>query len=140
MIMIPLQQHLDEFGMKTCPLEISLRIIGKKFTIHIIRNMLLLKQKRFNEFLNSMEGISTKTLSVRLREMEDAGLITRNIIERRPLKVEYSLTEKGEALAPVMIQMANFSMRWESKKVFKTQEPSTVKETFGTERLAKVWD
>ena len=138
--MIPLQQHLDEFGMKTCPLEVSLNIIGKKFTIHIVRNMLLLKQKRFNEFLNSMEGISTKTLSVRLKEMEDAGLITRNIIERRPLKVEYSLTEKGEALAPIMIQMANFSMHWESKKVFKNKKPSTIKETFGTERLAKVWD
>ncbi len=138
--MIPLQQHLDEFGMKTCPLEVSLNIIGKKFTIHIVRNMLLLKQKRFNEFLNSMEGISTKTLSVRLKEMEDAGLITRNIIERRPLKVEYSLTEKGEALAPIMIQMANFSMHWESKKVFKNKKPSTIKKTFGTERLAKVWD
>lgn len=138
--MIPLQQHLDEFGMKTCPLEVSLNIIGKKFTIHIVRNMLLLKQKRFNEFLNSMEGISTKTLSVRLKEMEDTGLITRNIIERRPLKVEYSLTEKGEALAPIMIQMANFSMHWESKKVFKNKKPSTIKETFGTERLAKVWD
>lgn len=138
--MIPLQQHLDEFGMKSCPLEISLNIIGKKFTIHIIRNMLLLKQKRFNEFLNSMEGISTKTLSVRLKEMEDACLITRNIVEKRPLRVEYSLTEKGEALAPIMIQMANFSMHWESKKVFKNAKPSTIKETFGTERLAKVWD
>ena len=138
--MIPLQQHLDEFGMKTCPLEVSLNIIGKKFTIHIVRNMLLLKQKRFNEFLNSMEGISTKTLSVRLKEMEDTGLIIRNIIERRPLKVEYHLTEKGEALAPIMIQMANFSMHWESKKVFKNKKPSTIKETFGTERLAKVWD
>ena len=102
--------------------------------------MLLLKQKRFNEFLNSMEGISTKTLSVRLKEMEDAGLINRNIIERRPLKVEYSLTEKGESLAPIMVQMANFSMYWESKKVFKNKKPSTIKETFGTERLAKVWD
>ena len=138
--MIPLQQHLEEFGMKACPLEVSLNIIGKKFTIHIVRNMLLLKQKRFNEFLNSMEGISTKTLSVRLKEMEDAGLINRNIIERRPLKVEYSLTEKGEALAPIMVQMANFSMHWESKKVFKNKKPSTIKETFGTERLAKVWD
>ena len=138
--MIPLQQHLDEFGMKNCPIEVSLNIIGKKFTIHIVRNMLLLKQKRFNEFLNSMEGISTKTLSVRLKEMEDVGLITRTIIESRPLRIEYALTEKGESLAPIMIQMANFSMHWESKQVFKNKKPSTIKETFGTERLAKVWD
>ena len=67
--MVPLEQHLKEFGMKNCPVEISLRIIGKKFTMHIVRNMLLLKQKRFNEFLKSMEDISTKTLALRLKEL-----------------------------------------------------------------------
>lgn len=138
--MVPLEQHLKAFGMNNCPVEISLRIIGKKFTMHLVRNMLLLKQKRFNEFLNSVEGISTKTLSVRLKEMEDVGLITKKIIETRPLKIEYHLTKKGEALAPIMIQMAIFSMQWESKQVFKNQKPSTVKETFGTEMLAEIWD
>ena len=138
--MKPLQEHLEAFGMRNCPVEISVRIMGKKFTLHIVRNMLLLKQKRFNEFLNSMEGISTKTLSLRLREMEDVGLITRKVLETRPLKVEYYLTKKGEALAPIMIEMANFSMQWEPKEIFKDKKPRTIKEAFGTEMLATIWD
>ena len=138
--MIPLQEHLEAFGMTKCPVEISVRLMGKKFTMNIVRNMLLLKQKRFNEFLNSLEGISTKTLSVRLREMEDAKLITRKVIGTRPLKVEYYLTKKGEALAPIMIEMAIFSMQWEPKEIFKNKKPHTIKEAFGTEMLAEIWD
>ena len=138
--MVPLQEHLEAFGMRNCPVEISVRLMGKKFTMNIVRNMLLLKQKRFNEFLSSIEGISTKTLSVKLREMEDAGLVTRKVIETRPLGVEYHLTEKGEALAPIMVEMAIFSMRWEPKQVFKNQRPATIKEAFGTENLDKLWD
>ena len=138
--MVELKQHLKEFGMKRCPIDNSLKIVGKKFTMHIVRNMLLLKQKKFNEFLKSIEAISTKTLSIRLREMEDGGLITRKIIDRRPLQIEYSLTEKGKALEPILVQMASFSMRWEPKKILKNQKPITVKEAYGTERLSKIWD
>ena len=56
------------------------------------------------------------------------------------MKVEYYLTKKGEALAPIMIEMANFSMQWEPKQIFKNEKPSTIKQTFGTEMLAELWD
>ncbi len=138
--MIELKHHLKEYGMRNCPIDNSLKIVGKKFTMHIIRNMILLKQKRFNEFLKSIEEISTKTLSIRLREMEEGNLIIRKIIDRRPLQIEYSLTEKGKALEPILVQMANFSMQWEPKKIFKKEKPMTVKQTYGTERLSKIWD
>jgi len=126
--MIELKHHLKEYGMKHCPIDNSLKIVGKKFTMHIIRNMILLKQKRFSEFLKSIEGISTKTLSTRLQEMEEGRLIIREIIDRRPLQIEYSLTEKGKELEPILVQMANFSMKWEPKKIFKKEKPLTVKE------------
>jgi len=138
--MIELKHHLKEYGMRNCPIDNSLKIVGKKFTMHILRNMILLKQKRFNEFLKSIEEISTKTLSIRLREMEEGNLIIRKIIDRRPLQIEYSLTEKGKALEPILVQMANFSMQWEPKKIFKKEKPMTVKQTYGTERLSKIWD
>ncbi len=126
--------------MKNCPIDNSIKIVGKKFTMHILRNMLLLKQKRFNEFLKTIEGINTKTLSIRLREMEESGLINRKVIDRRPLQVEYSLTAKGKSVEPILVQIANFSMHWEPKKIFKKEKPMTVKQTFGTERLSKIWD
>lgn len=138
--MVSLEQHLKEFGMKNCPIDFGLRIIGKKFTLHILRNMLLLKQKKFNEFLRSIEGINTKTLSLRLQEMESEGLINRKIIDQRPLRVEYSLTEKGKSLEPILVQMAKFCLKWESKKIFAKEKPMTVTQAFGTERLSKIWD
>jgi len=138
--MMELKHHLKEYGMRNCPIDNSLKIVGKKFTMHIIRNMILLKQKRFNEFLKSIEEISTKTLSIRLREMEEGNLIIRKIIDKRPLQIEYSLTEKGKALEPILVQMANFSMQWEPKKIFKKEKPMTVKQAYGTERLSKIWD
>ena len=138
--MVDLKQHLKEFGMKNCPIDFGLRIIGKKFTLHILRNMLVLKQKKFNEFLHSIEGINTKTLSQRLQEMEAEGIITRKIIDKRPLRIEYSLTEKGKSLEPILIQMAKFCLKWESKKIFAKEKPMTVTQAFGTDRLSKIWD
>jgi DNA-binding HxlR family transcriptional regulator len=55
-----LTAHLRKDGMKCCPIDNSIKMIGKKFTLHILRNMMLLKQKRFSQFLDSIEGISTK--------------------------------------------------------------------------------
>ena len=138
--MVELKQHLKEFGMKNCPIDNSLKIIGKKFTMHILRNILLLKQKKFNEFLRSIEGINTKTLSIRLKEMESAGLIERKIIDERPLRVEYTLTEKGKSLEPILVQMAKFCLKLDSKKIFPKEKPMTVTQAFGTERLSKIWD
>ena len=138
--MVELKQHLKEFGMKNCPIDNGLKLIGKKFTMHILRNILLLKQKKFNEFLRSIEGINTKTLSLRLREMESEGLIMRKIIDKRPLRVEYSLTEKGKSLEPILVQMAIFSLKWEPKKIFTKNKPMTVTQAFGTKRLSKIWD
>jgi len=72
--------------------------------------------------------------------METGGLIKRKVIDRRPLHVEYSLTDKGKSLEPILVQMASFSMRWEPKKILKKEKSMTVIQAFGTERLSKIWD
>lgn len=66
---------------------------------------------RFNEFLESVEGINSNTLATRLREMEKNGLITRKIYHEIPIRIEYSLTEKGKDLIPILEHMAAFSMK-----------------------------
>ena len=81
--------------MRCCPVDNTFKIIGKKFTLHILRNITMLGQTRFNQFLESVEGINPKTLSVRLREMERNGLISRKIHPETPIRIEYSITEKA---------------------------------------------
>jgi DNA-binding HxlR family transcriptional regulator len=139
--MIELQEHLKNFGMVACPVDNSLKIFGQKYALHIVRNMVVLKQKRFGQFLGSIEGINTKTLSIRLRELEDFGIIKRTIIPSRPVQTEYSLTDKGMALEPLLADIATFSTRYESKSVFKDGRPrTTIKQIFRVDRLSEIYD
>ena len=116
-----------------CPINNNFKIIGKKFTVLILRNMMYLNQTRFNKLLDSIEEINAKTLSSRLKEMEKDGLIERKIYHESPVRIEYCMTEKGMALAPVLEQMAAFSMRYCAKDIFKDKKPRTLKEVFGYE-------
>jgi DNA-binding HxlR family transcriptional regulator len=97
--------------LKKCPVDNTFKIIGKKFTVLILRNMIYSKQKHFNEFLNSIEGINPNTLSTRLREMERNELIERKIFHETPVRIEYHLSGKGKDLLPILEQMAAFSMK-----------------------------
>ncbi len=112
---------------KCCPVFNIFNIIGKKFSLLTLRNMHYDKQKRFNEFLNSIEEINPKTLSIRLKEMEKDGLIKR-LIERHvynetPIRIEYYLTQKGKELQPIMEQMALFSFKYCCDQIFDNPDP-----------------
>src|ERR671937_3252310 len=86
----------DNIKMKSCPIDNTFKIIGRKFTVLILRNMINGKQNRFNQLLNSLEEGNPKTLSIRLREMEKLGLIKRKVFSHEiPIKIEYSPTEKA---------------------------------------------
>ncbi|MBS3922386.1 MAG: helix-turn-helix transcriptional regulator [Nitrosarchaeum sp.] len=121
--------------MKCCPVDNTFKIIGKKFTIHILRNITMLHQSRFNQFLESIEGINPKTLSVRLKEMEKSELIKRTIFNETPIRIEYTVTKKGEALTPIIMQMASFSMKYCSCEIFKDGKPRTVEQVFGKNNI-----
>jgi DNA-binding HxlR family transcriptional regulator len=121
----------DNIKMKSCPIDNTFKLIGRKFTVLILRNMINSKQTRFNQLLNSVEGANPKTLSVRLREMEKLGLIKRKVYSHEiPIKIEYSPTEKGLALQPILDMMAAYSMRYCSKDVFKDAKPREFKEVY----------
>src|SRR5947209_18579257 len=117
-------------SIKSCPIDNTFKIIGKKFTVHILRNMTQLGNNRFNQFLDSIEGINPKTLSARLREMEKNGIIERRIYPGTPVKIEYSITNKGMALDPVLEAMAAFSMKYCAKDVFKDGKPRIINEIY----------
>ena len=115
---------------KCCPIDNTFKIIGKKFTVHIIRNMGMHGQTRFNQMLESIEGANPKTLSARLKEMEKAGLITRNVYDDVPIRIEYTLTKKGNDLQGILDQMAAFSMKHFPKEIFKDGKHRNYKQVF----------
>ena len=99
----------DREDIKCCPIDTTFRLVGKKFTILIIREMMRDKT-RFNQFLDSIEGINPKILSARLKEMEKSGLIRRKVYSTEtPVRIGYFLIGKGSALKSILDQMAIYS-------------------------------
>ncbi|EEG54167.1 transcriptional regulator, HxlR family [[Clostridium] asparagiforme DSM 15981] len=90
--------------MPDCPVEITLQLIGDKWKVLIIRD-LLTGTKRFNELMRSVTGITQKVLTSHLRAMEAAGLVNRTVYPEVPPRVEYSLTETGYSLKPILDSM-----------------------------------
>ena len=138
---IALTDHLNKWGMKVCPIDRSLKIMGQRYALHIMRNMILLKQSRFNQFLNSIEGINTKTLTIRLKQLEDYGLVERKVITGRPAHTEYYPTEKGMDVQRILVEIASFSIKYEPEIIFVDKKPrNNMKRLFGTESLSEVYD
>jgi DNA-binding HxlR family transcriptional regulator len=108
--------------LKSCPIEATFRIIGKKWIVLIIREMLR-STTQFNRFLENIEGITPKVLSERLRELQKFGIVRRRIVSEYPIKVEYEMTDLGREFEPVLLAAASFSMKNMPKVVFKDGKP-----------------
>jgi DNA-binding HxlR family transcriptional regulator len=117
-------------ALKRCPIDTTFRIIGKKFTVSVLRNMIYSRQKHFNEFLHSIDEINPNTLSTRLREMEKNRIIERKVFDETPVRIEYLLTDKGKDLLPILDQMAAFSMK-HAPEIFKNNKTSSFQEVTG---------
>lgn len=90
-----------------CPVEMTLQLIGDKWKVLIIRD-LMTGTKRFNELMRSVSGISQKVLTSHLRSMEADGLVTRKVYPEVPPRVEYTLTETGRSLKPILDSMVSW--------------------------------
>jgi DNA-binding HxlR family transcriptional regulator len=94
-----------------CPVCRTADVVCGKWTLLVIRD-LAAGCSRFCELERSLEGISPRTLSLRLRALEEEGIVARNTFPEVPPRVEYALTEKGEALVPLIDDMRRYGSRW----------------------------
>jgi len=108
-----------DFVMKTkdelpdCPVATTVSLIGSKWKLLIMRN-LLVRPWRFNELQKSLDGISQKVLTDSLRSMEADGIITRTVYPEVPPHVEYSLSELGESMRPIIKSMENWGTEYKN--------------------------
>lgn len=100
--------------LPACPVETTLSLISDKWTVIIIRD-LLTGTKRFNELMRSVTGITQKVLTSHLRNMEANGLLIRKVYPEVPPKVEYTLTETGYSLKPILDAMYTWGESYKSK-------------------------
>ena len=93
--------------LPACPVETTLTLIGDKWKVLILRD-LLPGTKRFGELKKSIGSVSQKVLTAQLRDMEKSGLITRTVYAEVPPRVEYTLTELGQSLRPILDALWNW--------------------------------
>lgn len=95
---------IDKTNLPPCPVETTLMLIGDKWKVLILRD-LRSGTKRFGELKKSVTGISQKVLTSNLRDMEENGLVTREVFPEVPPRVEYSLTDLGFSMCPILDTM-----------------------------------
>ena len=104
---------LTKEGSPTCPVATMVQIIGSKWKLLILRD-LLQRPWRFNELKKDLEGISQKVLTVSLRSMEADGIIDRTVYAEVPPRVEYALNDLGETLRPILDAMEVWGMDYQN--------------------------
>ena len=105
---------LTKEEMPACPVATSVALIGSKWKLLIIRN-LRVRPWRFNELRNDLEGISQKVLTDSLRSLESDGIITRTVYPEVPPRVEYSLSELGESMRPIIDSMEAWGISYQKQ-------------------------
>ena len=109
------------YGLK-CPVARALGVVGERWALLIVRDLLMVGPRRFQDLLESLDGIAPTTLSARLKSLKEDGIVERRFYSDHPPRAEYVLTEKGRRLGPVLKALRD----WD-KDVGSASPPSSYK-------------
>ena len=112
-----------------CPVDVTLNLINKKWSIQIIRDMFFGK-KHFKEFKEDKPKLSNKVLSNCLKELEENGLIEKVVLNTTPVTTEYYLTEYGKSMNRIVYELAMFTLYDENDNAYSDETRSELKNTF----------
>ena len=107
---------LTKKEMPACPVATTVSLIGSKWKLLIIRN-LLARPWRFNKLKKDLDGISQKVLTDSLRSLENDGLITRTVYHEVPPRVEYALSELGLSMKPIIASMEAWGTEYQKQRI-----------------------
>ena len=117
-------------SIANCPIATSLGVLGRKWTILILRDMTMMKKERFSEILKATPGLTPRVLSNRLRELEREGMIERVEKKKGPNLVRWMVTEKGNDTIPILMRFAAFGSKWYAEQVFEDKTPKRLREIY----------
>ncbi len=106
---------MSSYYGQSCPVARTLEVIGERWTILILRDLVLRGPRRFQDFEQSLLGISPNTLSARLKTLESAGIVERRFYEDHPPRAEYLLTDKGNELRAVVRALRDWGQKHAGK-------------------------
>jgi DNA-binding HxlR family transcriptional regulator len=113
-----------------CPIKASMGVFGRKWTMLMLRDIGFRKIDRFNHLLESIPGLTPRVLSMRLKELEKDGIITKTEDATSPGIIRWTLTEKGEDALPILMRLIAFGSKWYARDVFEDKVPRSLNEIF----------
>lgn len=105
---------LTKDELPECPVATTVQLIGNKWKLLILRNLIYSGKQRFTDFVKSIPGISKKVLTDNLRALEDDGLVEREVFAEVPPRVEYSLSDLGKTLKPILDALRDWGTDYKS--------------------------
>ena len=105
---------LTKEELPECPVATTVQLIGNKWKLLILRNLIYSGKQRFTDFVKSIPGISKKVLTDNLRALEDDGLVEREVFAEVPPRVEYSLSDLGKTLKPILDALRDWGTDYKS--------------------------
>ena len=123
--------------LANCPIATSLGVLGRKWALLVIRDIAMRKTERFSELLRTITGITPRVLSMRLKELEEAGLIHKITNRKTPKLVRWNLTEMGWDALPILMSYVAFGSKWYSRTVFADRRPRDVSQVYPQANLQR---
>src|SRR2546425_9778261 len=130
MASMPVEPPVPVVPFKNCPIATSLGVLGRKWSLLIIRDIGWKRADRFNALLRTIPGLTPRMLALRLSELEDADMIHRIETLNSPKLVRWALTKKGEDIMPVLMRLVAFGSRWFPERIFEDERPRTLAEIY----------
>lgn len=108
---------------KTCPIRSSLGVLGRRWSLLILRDVSFFRKVRFSDMLHTNTGLSPRLLSIRLKELQRDGLIERVVSPDDHREVWYNITEKGRDVTPILSAFIQYGSKHRAKEVFTDRRP-----------------
>lgn len=121
---------LPTVPFEACPIRASLGVLGRKWACLVLRDLAFFGEMAFTGFLRSNPGMTPRILSMRLRELQDEGLVLRLQDPDNPRDVRYRLTPQGEDAVPILTALIQYGIRYHAERVFQDGEPRSMQEVF----------
>jgi DNA-binding HxlR family transcriptional regulator len=123
----------------SCPIAASLGVLGRKWTMLVLRDVAMRKAERFSDLMRSIPGITPRALSMRLKELEQSGMITRVDDRKSPRFVKWNLTDKGWDTLPILMSYVAFGSKWYAPTVFVDSKPREMNDIYPQENLKPLY-
>jgi DNA-binding HxlR family transcriptional regulator len=125
--------------IRNCPIATSLRIFGKKWTLHVLRDIAMRDMGRYSQLMRGIPGITPRMLSARLRELEKEGMIVKTFNRKSAKAARWKPTEKGWDALPILFSYTAFGSKWFAATVFEDGKPRELTEVYPQKNLRDLY-